>query len=989
MINVNIKNKFKKLSVIVVFCVIAASSLIKTYSHLPLKGLFKVLKRGDIGFGHALLHSGWIENMYQYGAGKPHREIEVRNRKKWKIEDKGDAVANLVRKFWFRRSEDHQLLPTQFGCLANILNDQLGKVFGQLINCVYQGLSQESQDRLIEVISLCGPQGDQYRQELTVFWRELIDQEYALKYDRKFDGLRYANIQLQDEISKLEEEYKIAELNRQIAQASKACKQSKGLSFKEEKKKIESKFDRKGYIKALKEAKQRIFVGIEKEIQDGYRAIELSVKKLQATIDKKVKQKRDEIQKELLIPIAKSLKFCASGKVYPPRTTEGILWALFFHKLDGLISFEAKIKAINDCLSVIKDEFKNQEFCGCVELQDLYNQEDFGKFEKDIKDLDAEGQVHMMRADYYLSLHYFINRVAGKFPPAIAQGSYGYEYEEGKISYARPDCHETAMLDMLSVLWFNPTKNVFDDSLFPERVLQNGQGLKRLREALKYIYFADKKKIKSDEYTCECLVGKKDGTTELVGFTSLAKLKKLGKITPQEVELLDISEVPVSYITRAEVKQEFMNIVSGIPGVLYCSKSRDEEKDFELETDVRNVVKIFKYFYGTNIKDIIGLEYKAKGITTGSRTINFELENKKNNSNTIDIIVRDDGNRAYFSMKMNIKPGHTSFSVSGREKAIPEFLHPNFILKIFQKTITAHQKSVSCLKILSIFTFLTTKSLFSKKLLSKISSDLLILNLTYYSLVMIKHETKLAVIRDILIKQVEHYDTFKPMVYNLIDMIPQNDRSLQRDLLEIMIESKIYKKDSFLKKYIKKMIIDSSMFYGKEAWVPGLYELLRRVLKHGYIDLALNIVNNPRFDTSFVFMGRVVALALQLAQKKLLKEKEYTDFVFKILQDSKFDAWGEGLRELLLLDDKGLALKLIKHPKFKIDYSDMEAVFLWGVIPKYNDIAIEMVKSEAFYVNLDWVQKILKVATEYLEETLEVQRLIDVIKYKLSEKQLK
>ena len=47
------------------------SSILKT----PIKWLFLALKNDDIGFSHTLLHSCFIENFYQYGAGSPHKQV--------------------------------------------------------------------------------------------------------------------------------------------------------------------------------------------------------------------------------------------------------------------------------------------------------------------------------------------------------------------------------------------------------------------------------------------------------------------------------------------------------------------------------------------------------------------------------------------------------------------------------------------------------------------------------------------------------------------------------------------------------------------------------------------------------------------------------------------------------------------------------------------------------------------------------------------------
>ena len=955
----NLKSKFKKIvAIIAIFCAIAVSNQIQTYQHIPLKSLFKVLKKDDIGFGHALLHSGWIENIYQYGAGKPHREIVVRrNRKKWKTEDKGDAVANLVRKFWFRRSENHQLLPTQFGCLANIPNDKLGKVFGQLINHVHQGFNKESQDKLIDTLVPYAQNFEQYRQEQTVLCRELIDQEYALKHDKKFDALRQVNLQLQEEIARLQlqEKFNMTELNRQIAQVSKVCKEDTSLNFGKKKKEIESNFDRKGYTRALKEAKERIFSDIDQEILDEYRSIELSVKRLQVAINKKVKQKRDEIQKELLILIAKSLEFCANGKIYEPRTTQGILWALFFHKLDSLISLGDKIKAINDCLSIIEDEFKNQEFCGCVELKDLYNQEDFDNFEEKIKKLgvnnnpdyykmakgkvdklNAKEQVNEICQEYDLGLHYFISRVAGKFPPAIAQGSYGYEYEEGKISHERPDCHETATLDMLSLLWFNPTKNAFDDSLFPERVLQNGQGLKRLREALKYIYFADKKKIKPDEYTCSF-----DGAQDRE-FTSIAKLKKLGKISPEEVEKLDISEVPVSYITRAEVKQEFFNIVSGMPEVLYCSKSTDEEKDFELETDVRSVVKICNYFYGTDIEDIIELGDKAKGISTGSRTITFGLENDKNTLNAIDVSVSDDENHVYFSMKMDIEVEHTSFSVPGREKAGSKVLKEEASKIILSKILTEKEVWHQTEKLLPFLLLISSTELLYNHLYDdkKIAWNISTLNLLYYSLLLKDPMEKESVIVHALGTFPQYYNACKKVIHNLLDLFPRNDVSLQTSLARSLMLLDFYKKEPSFQNFIAELL-DEPTFYENTYRV---YDILKKALKKGHEDVALKIIGHPKFDAGQCGLGGSLVFAF--------KNKKY-DIISSIVENSTFknDAgnWEGAIDFAIKQSWENIALEIVNHARFDPNDGGNMGYGLKFLLAKgYKKLFLEVTKKPEF-----------------------------------------
>ena len=670
----NLKNKLKKfIAVVALFCLLAISSQLKTFPHIPLKGLFKVLKIDDIGFGHALLHSNWIENMYQYGEGKPYRQVQVGNREQWKCEKKNDEVVNLIRKLWFRFSEHHQLLPTQFGPFANIPDAKLGVVFGKLVNCVYQGLSSESQQELFDELIKYDGDAKQFRQELTILWKEVIDEGYALKYNKEFDQVRNANVLLQEEIKKLRIHYKIEELERAIDQASKEWGAKKG--FSKVRKEIESKYNRNEYNKALKEVNRRVFALVDPETFAEYREIESRVKKMKADIAKKIDRKRSIIKKALLDPIKKALAYCKASKKYVSRTVEGILWALFFHKLDDLISLEDKIKVINDCIGCIDIKFKREDIC---ELKEFYTGEDIVEFEKGIKDLDPDDQVQVLSQNYDTCLHYFIHLAVGQFSPEIAQGNYGYEYEPGKISDVRPDCHETAILDTFSLLWYSPQTGIFDDSLFSEHVLQNGQGFKRLREALKYLYLADSKGIKVDEYTYEY-----EGTK----FTSITKLKQLGKISEKDMQELDISEVPVTYINRSEIKQEFMNIMSGIEGVVYCSEVLGRGKIFELESGVNNIINEFNYFYGTKVVTVEQLGDKQVGISTDNRTITFEKQKETNLPNKIDITVRNHRPYNYFTMQLSTNSGHTSLSVEERGKIGSQVLKKGVVETILKKML--------------------------------------------------------------------------------------------------------------------------------------------------------------------------------------------------------------------------------------------------------------------------------------------------------------
>jgi len=964
---------------VAIFSLIAFSCQIKVYPHIPLKGLFKVLKKDDIGFAHALLHSGWIENMYQYGPGKPHREVMVKNRKKWKIGDKGDAVANLVRKFWFRKSENHQLLPTQYGYLSNIPSSQLGKLFGQIINCVYTLCQAQGERRkkieaaLIDAVITCGFQAEQYRGDLTASWWDIIDQGYKLKHDEKFAAIRKSEKELGKKVNELKEEYNIAQLEEEISQASKEWGKRKGFSQK--KKEIESKFDRKGCVQVLKDAESKIFEDIDQEILDEYRKIQVAVERAEKTIAKKVKQKREPIRKNVCAPIKEALEFCKTKGIYAKRTTEAILWALFFHKLDGLISLEEKVKAINDCIDQIDDEFKNKEFCNGKSLAKFYNREDFDGFEKDIKDLEVDQQVEKVHESYDQSLHYFIHCSEGKFPPVIAQGSYGYQYEKDneiyKISYSVPNCYETAILDLLSILWYNPAKNTFDDSVFPDRVIKNGVGLNKLRETLKYFYLADKKKIKAQEYTCEYKNRK---------FTSLAKLKNLGKISIQELETLDITEIPVSFINRSEIKQEFFNIISGMPEVMYCSEVKGRGKIFELETDVRNVVKIIKYFYGIEIEDIVELGDIQKGISTENREIAVKKKNENFTNNRITIGISDCVNYMYCTMTATINAGHAFLTVPARAKSGFRVLKGDFTKKLM---MLGNDNKGFCLKTekrekfrsFSIFTLLGSAS-FLRRIKQEL--DLPMLHLVYYALAMKKPEIKIAVIEDILKKRPEYYDSIKNMIYNLIHGLPSDDQYLKKCLAEIIIESGFDKKDTFLRESLKA-VVKNPVFHDAERG-GGSGNILKLALENNDQEIISSIVDNSGFNASGRGYGQALVIAFALRQAQGRRGAEIAK---KILESPKFTCWTDAIQYALSKKDKELALEIVQHPKCKGNEPRMIDTLYQALEKGYCEIALHVAKLPEFTpfsVNLRHCLSLALKKAERTQEQIYLQVILALVK---------
>jgi len=327
-----IKNNLKKIfSGVALLCLLALSSQTKSFYN-------ESENYDGLTSGHVLLNSGWIVNMYRYGAGKPYCED-----KRGPI-FKDDAVANLIRKFWYDGR------PTKIGFLANIPKGKLGVFFGQLINYLYQGFPEEQENKLIDELLKYDPEYEEFK----VLWLKCVNKGYKLE-DKKFNELKNAKKLEQKKIKELQKEYKIMELNEKIAQASKEWGKKKG--FSNVKKEIKKEYDTKGYYQALKKVREQAFEGVSKEIRDEYGKMQTIVKRMKAKIDKMVKKKSEMIKKTLLKPIRKSFEFCKRNHRYAAEITEGILWALFLHKLD-LGGSKEKIKAMNDCFRAIDQEFK-------------------------------------------------------------------------------------------------------------------------------------------------------------------------------------------------------------------------------------------------------------------------------------------------------------------------------------------------------------------------------------------------------------------------------------------------------------------------------------------------------------------------------------------------------------------------------------------------------------------------------------------------------
>ena len=999
---------------------------IKTYPHLALKNLFKVLKVDDIGFAHALLHSKWIENIYQYSEGKPYREIEEEKLLPiWK----NDPVANLVRTLWFRFSQEHSLEPSQAG-VQKILTPE---VFGKLINAMYRG--EQDYKELIDVWTKL------YIERL----RDIESNLLRLKKEQKeCISVSKEVTRLDKSLKNLEKQYKGAKetYKRQLEQhkllldtfqqdpsednkkflgrITKKLKKTQKMIKKFEKEKRSKESERLEHKEKLGSIRDSKVIKKEREnINWVLRKIGayLGVKKINAGSQEVVAATEKKIE-EIIGLIKKASDFCNFGKVYVPRTTESILWAFFFHKLGKLQSQDKQIQAVNNCIEQIDEDFKND-----VDLEELYSPQVFDFFEEILKRLNIQEQIAEIFAEYDLALHFLISKIAGYFPPKVSQGNFGYECKDGKISQARPNCYETAMHDLFSILWYNPITKRYDDSLFSKKI-QNGPGFQRFKEALKYFTLADNKNIKAKHYTSK--FGKET-------FTSLKKLKSLGKIKLQEVKDLSLGDIDISMIDRSVMKQEFMNIVSGKPEIIKYNWEVEGKKIFELVPSVKNFINLCNYFYGTQVETFEDL---SKAISTKTRDIRFRaLEGDQDAPNKINIMVHDKKNKVNFDIVVDIINGHVSLSVPARDQAACDIIKKDVAKKLLGSVMKDQRHAV-------IFTLLT-----SNDLLGCTGLPLPSLNLIYYSLLMKADKVKLNIIEDVLKMYPQDYDNFKEIIHNLIDDFPI-DSYLGGKLSRIIVESGFYKKDPFFKwmerrtpnlllddlifcsnnesqalefyndliqeikdinkgkvivsaiisgyKKIIELIIQRKEFLVSEAPYLCCFDGLKELLDKGLIDLAMLSLQNPEFGNNYFDQQRLlnggwrelfelaikeklsrVALAIiQHPRLSVLAEawqtmfelsvEKYPAIVLAIIQHPGFSVgskgWGYFLQLALEWDLREIALAILNHHKF--DGSGIFKSLTLAIEKGYRDIVLTIIKNPKYKIKKNKWEGILELALE-------------------------
>jgi len=589
----------------------------------PIIGLYNILTPDDIGLGQSLLYSQWIKNVYLNAP-------------------KEDPARILIKTLWhiFYGHEDDQLIPTKKGPLAIITPS----IFGKIIKYIYANkYDQEQKSTLINTLV--------YKCEWLKYYKEYIPTEIKnienilvylhteeSKISVKLENIenlihtteqkiQQIHISFKEKLAKSKKE-KSLEI-RKINKTMKKKSPEKAIAIK----KVVQKVDLKYGIQKFKTIKEKTRQKLEQlkikkrehikeknniinEIE--HKKLELIENNLVLENDKKIVGTITRTIQDLLQKIQNTL----SCDLYIPRTTQAILWAFFESKFTQ--EFE-----LHETLAILEKKAE----------PNTYNKNEYKKFEHEIKNLDHNQQIDLLNSQYDRALHSIQKRIrSGIFPPQIMMKKFAYEYAPGKTTETFSDCFESSALDLLSILWYNPITQTYDDNIFPPK-LKSGRGFITLRNLMRTITLADKLNIKEKEYSAKY---------NYVTFTSVQKLAKIFqelKIDTQDIQNIQVSEINPACITRKPVRQAWVNSISGLKNIRY----NQPENNCEILPRVDNFVNLLNHFYETDAKEIADfgplLSYennpsRPSGRATSTKlntSINTKYEEKKKNNKKYNI----------------------------------------------------------------------------------------------------------------------------------------------------------------------------------------------------------------------------------------------------------------------------------------------------------------------------------------------------------------
>jgi len=629
----------------------------------PLKGLFTILKNDVIGFGQALLESNFIKNVYIYA--KKDDPLKILIKALWVIfEEKKEAP-----------KEEEKLVPTKSLIPTALIGNTFtierktivapykqmakGDMFGKLMAYIYTGkIFRKDKNELINswnnsINTLLGKQkkpGEkqtkkekklekEQKKQIRKIINKIINAIENIEKNgtyppRTTESVLWAFFNQKLTVANITKQEKIDSLKLCIQEISTTNILTKPID----------QLEKEEFFSENNLYKPDTYLNTEKTLSDIKKEGEKDFEEKKKTLKEKISQLK-KIQQELKPQIDEKIK--KSNKIFDEKITN------LSNEIKKILK-EAKIR-VKD-LKKLKEEGRHQEDkYKKISIEHKTAKKIYGKkieqlkkikmekkeakktlkkplkniFEKwDKYDIEinrgprqaiASSQNKLSLQNYDLYLHSLLKRISiTQLPPQITQGQYGYEYKEGKIRKPITSCFESSLLDLFSILWYNPKTQKYDDTLLPDQLV-NGTGFMQLKNTLRTLYQANKHNIPEEAYQEEF-----NG----IRFPSIKRLKKILEakgIGENTIRNTKISEIGPSYITKVALNQEWMNIISGLetPDIKY----KKAKEKYEIRSTKKNLIKLCNYFYGLNVKNVEDLNGRFdKTIGDLERKITFRLE---------------------------------------------------------------------------------------------------------------------------------------------------------------------------------------------------------------------------------------------------------------------------------------------------------------------------------------------------------------------------
>jgi len=720
---------------------------------------------------------------------------------------------------------------------------------------------------------------------------------------------------------------------------------------------------------------------------------------------KSSQQKKKSVERkkirQLINNIRASLKSCRAGN-YMPRTTEAILWAFFMYKYD---SVESLRKAIHAMDKIIKDynrknedkkvEIFNKDYDQKIYDDNFFNENsiyektfyknydnDLGKMitkSADLNDVAKSclGVLNFWMKNYDKSINAILNYAKmSSVPPAVSTRTYTYK-KDGKIAGQAAICFEASMLDLFSILWYNPKTKEYDDSLLPKEFLK-GEGFKKLKKFMK-----DNKLTSKD-----------------------INNKRLGQFW---FNLLSERSKGVSRFTK----------------LTYSRPHSDSEQDrfFELKPDITNFINVINFFYGLKIPnyDIEFWEYdpwdanlrssksyvkeeaewfklkkvisKKLDYTISKRSVSFLCEVLRLKNYKITIKINDQDNNLNYDVIIDIQPKHVSFNCAERDRmsaGLAEYFYTTFESFLFNRIRLDEPLNY---KILPFYTMMTSwqtlyyindvdkTAIYNERYAYEPTYNLKkdLLNLVFYSLNLNEDDIRKKIMSVAVKLQDTLDDELKRFIVNLA--IEEKDEHLIEELY-----SEIYKSKKQNKDLSKKLL----------AVKPTLALKYVFSLEKSNFENALDFLISKGADVDFLYEDGLFPLIFAITSlepsrvkyllgkgAKFRKTFSYKGKIYTLLryfiQEIIFNYFGVGLSEKSIESMKEMMKFLVEKSKGYVGfgYKDIKGKTILDILKK----EIKKIKYEDKKIFLNEIYNDLKkeVETE-IEMKGEVESVFDILK---------